>query len=80
MKVTILEDPSLVIITMYTYFVWSMPGSRADDFFLKNTSILHFLPHNYLPLGVGVMTSPYPTDAIYQIKLRLAQKFLRRRY
>ena len=39
-----------------------MPGSREEDF-LRNTSILHFLPQNYLPL------SPYPTDATYQIWL-----------
>ena len=31
-----------------------MPLSREEDF-LINTSILHFLPQNYLPLGVGVM-------------------------
>ena len=49
-KVTISVDPSLV-----TKFVWSMSGSREENF-LRNTSILHFLPQNYLPLGVGVMT------------------------
>ena len=31
-----------------------MPGSIEEDF-LRNTSILHILPQNYLPLGVGVM-------------------------
>ena len=31
-----------------------MPLSREEDF-LRNTSILHFSPQNYLPLGVGVM-------------------------
>ena len=30
MKVKILVDPSLVIITIY--LLWSMPGSREDDF------------------------------------------------
>ena len=54
-----------------------MPLSREEDF-LRNTSILHFLPQNYLPLGVGGheiynFMSPYPTDATYQIWLRLAQ-------
>ena len=29
-----------------------MPQSREEDF-LRNTSILHFLPQNYLPWGVG---------------------------
>ena len=31
-----------------------MPLSREEDF-VRNTSVLHFLPQNYLPLGVGVM-------------------------
>ena len=31
-----------------------MPGSREEDFW-RNTSILHFLPKNYLPFGWGVM-------------------------
>ena len=29
-----------------------MPGSREEDFW-RNTSILHFLPQNYLPFGWG---------------------------
>ena len=79
MKFTSWVDPSLVIITI-TYFVWNMPLSR-EEYFVRNTSILHFLPKNYLPFGWGVMKfmSPYPTDATYQICLRLAQFFLRRR-
>ena len=52
-----------------------MPGSRED--FLRNTSILHFLPQNYLPLGGGHeiynFLSPYHTDATYEIWLGLAQ-------
>ena len=31
-----------------------MPLSTEEDL-LRNTSILHFLPQNYLPLEVGVM-------------------------
>ena len=31
-----------------------MPGSIEEDF-LRNTSILNFLPQNYLPFGWGVM-------------------------
>ena len=31
-----------------------MPGSREEDF-LRNIAILHFLPQNYLPFGLGVM-------------------------
>ena len=54
-----------------------MPGSREEDF-LRNTSILHFLPQNDLPFGWGGheiynLLSPYPTDATYQIWLGLAQ-------
>ena len=53
-----------------------MPGTREEDF-LRNTSILHFLPENYLPCGSGGhvvynFLSPYPKDATYQIWLRLA--------
>ena len=45
-----------------------MPRSiETDD--LRNTLILHFLPHNYLPLGGGHETfhvvSPDPTDTTY---------------
>ena len=54
-----------------------MPLSREEDF-LRNTSILHFLAQNYLPLGWGGheiynFLSTYPTDASYKIWLRLAQ-------
>ena len=46
--------------------------------FLRNTSILHFLPQNYLLLGVGGheiynFLSLYPTYTTFQIWLRLAQ-------
>ena len=34
MKFTILVEPSLVIITIN--IVWSVPGSREDDFYKKN--------------------------------------------
>ena len=47
-----------------------MPLSKVEDF-SRNTSILHFLPQNDLPLGWGHeiynVLSPYPTDASYQI-------------
>ena len=33
-------------------FAWSLIGRREEDF-LRNTSILHFLPPNYLPVGWG---------------------------
>ena len=49
MKFTILVDPYLVIIATY-WFVFSMSGIREEDF-LRNTTILHFLPPNYLPFG-----------------------------
>ena len=44
-KIYIMVDPSLVIITMHL-IVWTMPQGR-EEHFLCNTSILHFLPHNY---------------------------------
>ena len=44
MKFTILVDPSLVIITIHLVCM-------EDVFF--NTSILHVLAQNYLPLGLG---------------------------
>ena len=47
--------------------------SREEEF-LQNTSILHFLPPNYLLLGWGhevkIFFSLYPTDATIQIWLR----------
>ena len=48
-----------------------MPLSREEDF-LRNISILHFLPQKLPPLGVGGheinnFLSPYPTDTTYQI-------------
>ena len=55
-----------------------MPLSRERDF-LRNTSILHFSPKITSPWGGGGgheinnFLSPYPTDATYQIWLRLAQ-------
>ena len=54
-----------------------MPLSREEDL-QRNLSILHFLTKIYLPLGLGGheiynFYSPYPTDATYQIWLRLAQ-------
>ena len=53
-----------------------MPGSREEDF-LRNISILHFLPKITSPWGGGHeiynFLSPYPTDATYQIWLGLAQ-------
>ena len=54
-----------------------MPGSREEDF-LRNTSILHFLPPKLPSLWVGGheiynFLSPYPIDATNQIWLGLAQ-------
>ena len=50
-----------------------MPLGRKK--ILRNTSILHLLPENYLPLGGGHdiynFLSPYSTDATNQTKLRL---------
>ena len=53
MKFTIFVDPSLVIITIYLDCL-----SYAFEYrrrILKNTSILHFLLQNYLPLGWGTI-------------------------
>ena len=53
-----------------------MPKSREEDV-LRNTSVSHFLPQNYLPLrwggghGINNFLSSYPTNATYQIWLRL---------
>ena len=52
MKVTILVDPSLVIITIHLVCLDHAPEQKED--FLKNTSVLHFLPPKLPPLGVGV--------------------------
>ena len=46
---------------------------REEDF-KRKTSILHFLPQIYRPFGgheIYNFLSPYPTDATYQIWLRL---------
>ena len=58
------------------YYLLSLSDLCLD---LRNTctSILHFLPQNYLLGGGGHeiynFLSPYHTDATYQIWLRLAQ-------
>ena len=53
MKFTILVDPSWVIITIHLI---CMDHARSrEDNFVRNTSILHFLPQNYLLLCWGVM-------------------------
>ena len=67
-------------------FWWTLPWSslllhlvcmvRAPEerrrFFKEIHQFLHFLPQNYLPFGWGgVMISPYPVDATYQIWLSL---------
>ena len=54
MKFTIVVDPSLVIINVHL-ICWKHAPEQRRKFF-KITSILHFLPQNYLPLGRGVMT------------------------
>ena len=53
MKFIILVDPSLVNITLYLVCLINA-CSREEDIW-RNTSILHFLPQNYLSLGRGVM-------------------------
>ena len=61
-----------------------MPGSREEGF-LRNTSILHFLSQNYLPLCGGGgheiynFLSPYPRNATYKFWLRLAYYILRKK-
>ena len=51
-----------------------MPWSREEDFFLRNTSILHFYPKITSLYGGGHeiynFLSPYPTNAIYTGWLR----------
>ena len=54
-----------------------MPGSREEDFFKKYMNFTLFTP-KLPPLGgwgheIYNFLSPYPTDATYQIWLRLAQ-------
>ena len=53
---------------------------RREEDFLKNTSILHFLPQNYPPPNpwggghyIYNFLYPNPTDATYKIWLRMAQ-------
>ena len=71
MKVTILVDPSLVIITIHLI----CPGVEKKIFkkYINFTLFTTKLP----PLGVGGheiynFLSPYPTKSIYQVWLRLA--------
>ena len=47
-----------------------MPLSRED--FLRNTSILHFSPQKYLPLGLGVMK--FTISSLFTLKM-LHNKF-----
>ena len=74
MKFTIWIDPSLVIITKNLFCLKHAPVEKIFKeihqfytFYLKITS----------PLGEGHeiynILSPYPTDATYQIWLRMAQ-------
>ena len=82
MKFTILVDPSLVIITTYLVCLINAWEQRRR-FFKKYINFTLFTP-KLPPLGMGGheiynFLSPYPTDATYQICLRLAQQFLRRR-
>ena len=76
MKFTILVDPSFVIIT--TYLVCLIYAWELRRRFLKKYSKLTLFTPKLPPLWVGVheiynFLSPYPTDATYQIWLRLAQ-------
>ena len=75
MKFTILVDPSLVIIT--TCLVCLINAWEWRRFFKKHINFTLFTP-KLPPLWVGGheiynFFSPYPTDATYQISLRLAQ-------
>ena len=68
MKVTMLVNPSLVIITIHLFCLNHAHQQRRR---LKKPLILHFISPNYLPQGQGDgiynLLSPYPTDATYQI-------------
>ena len=59
--------------------ILSEPCPGVEEDFLRNTSILHFSPKITFPLDGGHeiynFLSPYPTDATYQICLRLAKLF-----
>ena len=83
MKFIILVDLSLAIITSYLY-VGSMPGSREEGFFLKKYINFTLFAPKLPPFGRGGheiqnSLSSYPTEATYQIWLRLVKQFLRRR-
>ena len=57
-----------------------MPLSKEEGF-LRNTSILHFLPQNYLTLGVGGheiynFLSPYSTCYIPNLVKNLPSGFI----
>ena len=78
MKFTILEDPSLVIITTYMVcliYAWEL----RRRFFKEIQQFYTFYLKITFPLGWGGgheiynFLIPYPTDTTYQIWLRLAQ-------
>ena len=81
MKFTILVDLSFVIIS--TYLVCLIYAWEQRRRFLKKYSNFTLFTPKLPPLLMGGheiynFQSPYPTDATYQIWLRLAQQFLRR--
>ena len=73
-----LRSPSLVIITIHLFCLKHAPEQRRR-FFKKKINFTLFTP-KLPPLCHEIYNflSPYPTDATYQIWLRLAQQFLRR--
>ena len=62
---------------LHTWFVWSMPGSKEDNFFKKYSNFTLFTP-KLPPFTVRDhkiynFVSSYPTYATHQTCLRLAQ-------
>ena len=67
-------------------FGWNLPsGSREEDFFFNFANVFPLL-RNYLPLEKGGANqlnkhvSPSLKDALRQVELKLAQRFLKRRF
>ena len=70
------QEPLPLGVMTFTILVESLQHCLNQDF-LRNTSNIHFLPQNYLPLEVRDheiynFLSPYTTDNTYQIWLKLA--------
>ena len=82
MKFTILVDPSLVTITTYLICLIK-PGRREEFFFKKYSNFTLFtqkLPPRWVRgYAIYNFVFPYPTDATYQIWLRLAKVVLEKK-